>query len=61
VRIGIASGLRKTGLTIPQGIVFGATSLRFLADPIGGNVTPVSQEITVSEGETVILRIPPGR
>jgi len=61
VRIGIASGLRKTQLTIPQGIVFGATSLRFLADPIGGTVTPVSQEITVSEGETVILRIPPGR
>ncbi|MGK2962455.1 MAG: hypothetical protein ACSLFK_09965 [Gemmatimonadaceae bacterium] len=61
VRLGIASGLRKTELTIPQGIVFGATSLRFLADPIGGTVTPVSEEITVSEGETVILRIPPGR
>ncbi len=61
VRIGIASGLRKTALTIPQGIVFGATSLSFLADPIGGTATPVSQEITVSEGDTVILRIPPGR
>lgn len=61
VRLGIASGLRTTTLTIPQGIVFGATALRFLADPIGGRVTPVSEEITVSEGQTVVLRIPPGR
>ena len=59
IRLGMATGLRKTRFTIPQGIVFGATSLRFLADPVGGSATPVSEEITVSEGEEVVLRIPP--
>jgi hypothetical protein len=59
-RLGIATGLSKTKLTIPSGIVFGATSLRFIADPIGGNRAPVSEEITVTEGEEIGLRIPPG-
>ncbi|HEX5577454.1 MAG TPA: hypothetical protein VFX40_03710 [Gemmatimonadaceae bacterium] len=59
VRLGLATGLRKTRFTIPQGIVFGATTLRFYADPIGGSATPVSEEIVVTEGESVILRIPP--
>ncbi len=58
IRLGTATGLRDTRFTIPQGIVFGATSLRFLADPIGSNRTPVSEEITVQEGEEIVLRIP---
>jgi hypothetical protein len=37
----------------------GITTLRFFADPIGGNRTPVSEEITVQEGDEVGLRIPP--
>ena len=60
VRLGLATGLRKTRFTIPQGIVFGATTLRFYADPIGGSASPVSEEIVVTEGEEVVLRIPPG-
>jgi hypothetical protein len=44
---------------IPSGIVFGATPLRFLADPIGRTATATSMEITVSAGETVTLTIPP--
>lgn len=60
IRLGTATGLSKTRFTIPRGIIFGATPLRFLADPIGGNRTPVSEEITVSEGEEVVLTIPPG-
>ena len=59
VRLGLATGLSKTRFTIPPGIVFGLTTLRFYADPIGGRATPVSEEITVSEGEEVVLRIPP--
>ena len=59
VRLGIAGGLTKTRLTIPQGVVFGATSLRFIADPIGGSRNPVSEEITISEGDEIGLRIPP--
>jgi hypothetical protein len=59
VRLGLATGLTKTRFTIPQGIVFGSSVLRFLADPVGSRVTPVSEEITVVEGEEVVLRIPP--
>ena len=59
VRLGMATGLRKSRFALPRGIVFGSTSLRFQADPVGGSATPVSEEISVTEGETVVLRIPP--
>lgn len=59
VRLGQANGLGKTRFIIPHGIVFGSTALRFQADPIGSNRSPISEEITVSEGEEVTLRIPP--
>jgi hypothetical protein len=59
VRLGIATGNSNTTLRIPSQYVFGATSLRFLADPIGGNRTPVSESITVSPGDEVVLIIPP--
>lgn len=59
VRLGIATGNATTPMRIPSQYVFGATSLRFLADPIGGNRTPVSESITVSPGDEVVLIIPP--
>jgi hypothetical protein len=59
IRLGMATGLRRTRFKLPQGIVFGSTSLRFMADPVGGSATPVSEEIQVTEGEEVVLRIPP--
>lgn len=60
VRLGLATGLSKTRFTLPRGFVFAGTSLRFVADPIGGAKSPVSEEITVGEGEEIELRIPPG-
>lgn len=60
VRLGTATGLSKTRLTIPTSITNGVTSLRFIADPIGGTRNSVSEEITISEGEEIGLRIPPG-
>jgi len=33
--------------------------LRFLADPIGGSRTPISEEIVVRNGDVVQLMIPP--
>ena len=39
VRLGMATGLRRSTFTIPQGIVFGTTTLRFQADPVGGAAT----------------------
>ena len=60
VRLGTAKGTGKTYFNIPSFLVSGVTSLRFIADPIGGNRASVSQEITVAPGDTVVLVIPPG-
>ena len=59
IRLGVASGNSTSRMTIPQNLIFGATPLRFQADPIGGNRTPISQEITVSAGDEVTITIPP--
>jgi hypothetical protein len=59
VRLGIATGSSTSTFTIPANLIFGATPLRFLADPIGGRGTPVSDEITVQPGDQVRLIIPP--
>jgi hypothetical protein len=59
LRLGLATGVSKTRFTIPQGIVMGMATLRFQADPIGSSRAPISEEITVSEGDEVGLRIPP--
>jgi len=57
VRMGTARGLATTRFTIPRQYVFGVSVLQFLADPIGGTVTPVSERITVSPGDEVHLTI----
>lgn len=59
LRLGQASGNSTTRLTIPRSLIFGATPLRFQADPIGSNRASISQEITVSPGDEVTLTIPP--
>ena len=59
VRLGQATGNSTSTFTIPANLIFGATPLRFLADPIGGNRSPVSDEITVQPGDQVRLVIPP--
>lgn len=59
VRLGTATGNRRTTMTIPAQYIFGASSLQFLADPIGGRTTPVSWPITVAPGDEVELIIPP--
>jgi hypothetical protein len=59
VRLGTATGNSVTRLTIPGNLIFGATPLRFQADPIGASRAPISQEITVSPGDEVVLTIPP--
>ena len=59
IRLGTANGNSTTRMTIPQNLIFGATPLRFQADPIGGNRAPISSEITVAPGDEVVLTIPP--
>ncbi|MEO6446023.1 MAG: hypothetical protein ABIZ91_13710 [Gemmatimonadaceae bacterium] len=59
IRLGQANGNSTTKLRIPSHYIFGPTPLQFIADPIGGNRTPVSESITVTAGDVVVLRIPP--
>jgi hypothetical protein len=58
-RIGTATGNTITTLRIPNRLLGGVRSLRFQADPIGGNRAPISEEITLVPGEVVTLTIPP--
>lgn len=59
-RIGVARGNATTSLTIPDRLVRGGASpLRFLCDPIGGQGLPVTEEIMVEPGDVVELVIPP--
>jgi hypothetical protein len=59
VRLGTVTGNSTSRFTIPSNLIFGATTLRFLADPIGSSRTPVSDEISVQPGDEVELVIPP--
>lgn len=57
IRMGTARGLATSRFTIPRQYVFGVSVLQFLADPIGGNSTPVSDRINVAPGDEVHLLI----
>jgi hypothetical protein len=59
VRLGLATGHSTRLFTIPRYLVRGAGTLRFLADPVGGSRTPVSEEMTVQPGDLVTITIPP--
>jgi hypothetical protein len=59
IRLGLAGGNTRSRFTIPANLIFGVTTLQFLADPVGSGRTPVSNEIRISEGEEVRLTIPP--
>lgn len=60
IRLGMAPGNRTTTLTIPAYLVSTTTYLRFVADPIGGDRTPVTEEIDVSPGDELVMIINPG-
>lgn len=59
IRLGLATGNSTKTFSIPPHLVRRAGPIRFLADPIGGNRTPVSEELTVQPGDIVTLTIPP--
>ena len=59
IRLGLAAGNSTNTFTIPRHLIRGAGGIRFLADPVGGNRTPVSEEMTVNPGDVVTLTIPP--
>jgi hypothetical protein len=59
VRLGLATGHSTRMFTLPRYLVRGSGTLRFLADPVGGTRTPVSEEMTVQPGDLVTITIPP--
>jgi hypothetical protein len=59
IRLGLVNGNSTATFTIPAYLMGGLTPLRFLADPVGSNRAPVSDEITVKPGDQVVLTIPP--
>jgi hypothetical protein len=59
VRLGTATGNSKSNFVVPSFLMSGLTTLRFVADPIGGRRASVSEEITITPGDTVVLTIPP--
>src|SRR5688500_5416415 len=55
----MATGASKTTFTVPGGRVSGATRVSFRMDFVGSSSSPVSEEITVLPGDTVMLVVPP--
>jgi hypothetical protein len=59
IRLGMATGNSTKSFALPRYLVGTGGPLRFLADPIGGSRTPLSEEMTVQPGDIVTLTIPP--
>lgn len=60
VRLGMAGGNSETRFRLPKYLVRSSiVTLRFQADPIGSSRAPISDEINVSPGDEIVLRIPP--
>ncbi|RMF64644.1 MAG: hypothetical protein D6743_09065 [Calditrichaeota bacterium] len=57
VRLGLVRGLSDETFEIPEDLVLGAHTIRFLADPIGSGDRPVSQELNVEVGDELELVI----
>lgn len=59
VRLGLVVGNTTQRVPIPGYLVQSGGTLRFIADPVGGSRTPVSDELLVSPGDNLTLTIPP--
>jgi hypothetical protein len=58
-RLGTANGKSKTTFMIPSSVLLGIARLRFEAIPIGGRVASFSEEISVNQGEVIVIQIAP--
>lgn len=59
VRIGTVSGNTSAVLTIPATVIQSSMSIRFIADPIGGNGASATEELSVRPGDQVVMTILP--
>jgi hypothetical protein len=58
-RLGTATSLTTTRLTIPRRMVASALDIRFAADPVGSSRTHFSESVAIVPGDVVVLEIPP--
>ena len=61
VRLGVASSNRTTNFEIPAHILFTATPLSFVADPIGAPARPSTGDVVIAPGDDLELRLSGGR
>ena len=59
-RLGIAPGNKNTVLTIPEYLIHGVPLMRFVAEPLAGSRSPVSEEVDVNPGDQLVMIIQPG-
>lgn len=58
LRLGSVTSHSTADMRIPSGILFGLSTVRFLARPLAGPAPAVSQDITIAAGDTVVMVIP---
>ncbi|MFQ5865425.1 MAG: hypothetical protein ACE5IW_09380 [bacterium] len=59
IRLGLVPGLSTRVFAIPDDVVTGAAPVRLLADPVGSNLNPISEEFDVSPGDVIEMVIRP--
>ncbi len=57
VRIGSVTSQQTANLPIPSSLLFGLSTVRFIARPLAGPGAEISQDITVAAGDTVVMTI----
>ena len=61
VRLGVASSNRTTNFQIPPHLLFAATPLSFVVDPIGASARPSTGDVVIVPGDDLELRLSGGR
>jgi hypothetical protein len=61
VRLGVASSNRTTDFEIPAHLLFAATALSFVVDPIGAPARPSTGDLVIVPGDDLELRLSGGR
>ena len=61
VRLGVASSNRTTTFEIPAHLLFAATPLSFVVDPIGAPARPSTGDVVIVPGDDLELRLSGGR
>ena len=59
LRLGTVNVGQTQTFKLAKPIVTGMTTLRFVADPIGGRINSISEEISLTPGQEIVLRLGP--